>query len=68
MVGQRKQVRARLTPAALKAWERVLADNGLTWTSMFEALGQDIAAGQWEPSAAQIEEARRIDWERKSRR
>ncbi len=64
---ERRQVRARLTPEARAAWERVLVENGVTWTAIFEALGQDIAAGRWTPSKSTIQAARRLDRERFSR-
>jgi hypothetical protein len=67
-VDERRQVRPRLTPEARAAWERILFEHGLTWSSMFEALGQEIAAGRWEPSPSVVRAARQLDWERKSRR
>lgn len=63
----RQQVRARLTPEALQAWDRVRLDNGLTWTSMLEALGQDLAAGRWKIAPRTIRLAHQIDMERRSR-
>lgn len=64
----RRQVRPRLTAEARAAWERVLIENGVTWSSMFEALGQAIAAGKWTPPQGAIAAARKLDFERKSRR
>lgn len=60
-------LRARLSDDASHAWDAFATDAGVTMTALIEALGRDMAAGQWKPTKRVVDEARRIDHERRSR-
>ena len=66
--GRRRQRTTRLTERADIGWERTLAEHGITWTALTEALGELLAGGHdWLPPEA-VARARRIDRERYTRR
>lgn len=61
------QIKGRLTEASGRAWDKVATTEGVTMTALLEALGRALESGAWKPSRRVIEEARRIDAERRSR-
>lgn len=62
------QIKGRLSEPASKAWDRFITQEGVTTAALLAALGEELAAGRWKPTRRAIEEARRIDRERHSRR
>lgn len=62
-----REIRARLSEPAGRAWDRLLAEEGITASGLIEALGRHMDEGRWLPSARAIELARRIDKERRRR-
>lgn len=60
-------IRARLTDESSRAWDRTVTREGVTMTALLEAIGREIAAGRWQPTKRMIDQARRIDSERRSR-
>lgn len=68
MVGK---VRANLSDESYEAIQRFCAEQGITMTALFEAFGQAIHRGEYEPGGKALEvlaDARRITAERLSRR
>lgn len=60
-------VKGRVDPETYRAWDRWRIAQGITWAAMFEAIGRETAAGR--PLSKRIvEEARRVDQERNSKR
>lgn len=67
MATDRPELRGRVDPATLAAWDRWLTTEGLTTSAALEAIGREIAAGR-PPSKRVVALARKIDRERSSRR
>lgn len=69
MAERRHNRQARLSDEANEGIEALLDRHGVTWAGLLEALGRKLSAegDEWLPSEL-IDEARRIDRERYSRR
>lgn len=63
----RRMLRGRVDEDTAAAWERWLAREGVTFSAVLEAIGQEIAAGR-PPTRKVVMLARQIDRERGSRR
>lgn len=61
-----KELRARLSPDAGRAWDRYLTEQRITATALAEAMGRHMGTG-WRPPAVVVKIAVEIDRERGSR-
>jgi hypothetical protein len=66
---RRPELTTRLTPESRAAWDAALTRWGCSWTTLTEAMGEQLAAGNdsWIPREV-IRRARLLDRERGSRR
>lgn len=65
---ERRRFLFRLTDTSRSGWDRLCADERVTFTALIEAIGLDLAEGRTVVDAQTIERAAAIDRERKSRR
>jgi hypothetical protein len=63
----RVMLRGRVEEDTAHCWDRFLTTEGLTFSAVLEALGQEMAVGR-PPSRRVVKLARKIDRERSSRR
>jgi len=69
VAAKRPEIRARLTPEARAAWDRVCGRHGVTLTTLVQALGERLDAGDDEWITPDVvDRARQLDRERYSRR
>lgn len=61
------EVRARLSDEGYRGWDRTVTREGVTLTALVESIGRELDAGSWHPPRRMIDEARKIDRERRSR-
>jgi DNA-binding transcriptional ArsR family regulator len=62
-----REIRARLSEPAGRAWDRLLTEEGITASGLVEALGRQMSEGKWFPSTRALELARVVDKERRRR-
>lgn len=66
-MGITTRISARLSEHAGAGWDRTATREGVTLTALLEALGLDLADDHWKPPRRVIDEARRIDRDRRNR-